>query len=123
MQPPADNLPECLRWPSDPEGREDMVRDLPQQLFPQLQRCLLSAEPPPPEVLWEAWNVRPSHLMSLEMLEVSDDTMTLWLNAYELAWNLGQPRRRGTTPQTTDTEQSVHRSYIQACAHLLMGKS
>src|ERR1039458_9294992 len=122
MQSPADSLPECLRWPSDPDSREDMVLDLPQQLFPQLQRCLVSAEPPSPEVLWEAWNDRPSALMSLAMLEVSDDIMTLWLHAYELAWNLRLPAGNATKPQTTGAENGVQQPYIQGCAALLLGK-
>ena len=98
-----------------------MVQDLPQWLFPQLRQCLVSAEPPPPETLWEAWNVRPSALMSLPILEVSDDTMTLWVHAYELAWNLRVRGGKAAKPQTA--EESVYWPYIQACAHLLLGKT
>jgi hypothetical protein len=78
MQPPAINLPECLRWTTDPDGRQDMVRALPQQLFAQLQRCLRSPEPPAPSAVWDAWNARPHALMSLPMMELSDDTMPTW---------------------------------------------
>jgi hypothetical protein len=60
--------------------------------------------------------------MSLAMLEVSDDIMTLWLHAYELAWNLRLPAGNATKPQTTGAENGVQQPYIQGCAALLLGK-
>ena len=121
MSSTTDNLPACLRWPSDPESREDMVRDLPQQLFPQLQRCLEPLNAPPPGVLWAAWHLRPRALMSLAIMEVTDETMTSWIHAYEIAWQMRDDWTDPSSPRTTDAENLVRRPYIHACANLLLG--
>lgn len=105
-------LPPCLHWSADPQQRINQARALPALLFSQLYAALQSAEPPTPALILAAWNDR-LKLSAPENDRVTDETLSSWINAYELAWHVRQPTGAFAVENTSNGP------YVHLCAKLL----
>ena len=109
-----DALPPCLRWSADPKEKINQARALPAKLFSELSEVLRLPNPPTPPLVLAAWNER-LKLPGRGNDCVTDEILSSWINAYEIAWQLGQA--------AGDTGDPTREPYVSLCAKLLASRA
>lgn len=128
-------LPSSLCWPADKAERRSLALQLPLRLFGELRKALARIPPPDssaysaeahdrflaalqehgdalpsPADVAAAWDERPKILL-MQSKDVSDETMSMWIEAYNLAW--------GWEEMPDEPYASHPNPYVMGCADLL----